>query len=207
MAKKKGLTPIGKRIRRVRLDKKMTLDNIANETGLSKEFIKKIEAGDQRPSVGTILQISRTLHIDSNFLLKEQDNAQGHDTQRAYFPGFGKVQAFGQTGPIVLGGQPPAGGHHGFCRLCAARAILVALSAIVAQPGHGRTAQLVPQSELQVAVDGSREGVVPNGKGARCTAVSALHAGFHVSGAELCHLIVQREVNLAFRHSNFRFKG
>jgi len=75
MAKKKGLTPIGKRIRRVRLDKKMTLDNIANETGLSKEFIKKIEAGDQRPSVGTILQISRTLHIDSNFLLKEQDDA------------------------------------------------------------------------------------------------------------------------------------
>ncbi len=75
MAKKKGLTPIGKRIRRVRLDKKISLDNMANETGLSKEFIKKIEAGDQRPSVGTILQISRTLHIDSNFLLKEQDDA------------------------------------------------------------------------------------------------------------------------------------
>ena len=75
MAKKKGITPIGKRIRRIRLDKKISLDTIANETGLSKEFIKKIEAGDQRPSVGTLLQISRTLHIDSNFLLKEQDDA------------------------------------------------------------------------------------------------------------------------------------
>ena len=75
MAKKKGLTPIGKRIRRIRLDKKMSLDTIANETGLSKEFIKKIEAGDQRPSVGTLLQISRTLHIDSSFLLKEQGDA------------------------------------------------------------------------------------------------------------------------------------
>ena len=75
MAKKKGITPIGKRIRRIRLDKKMTLDTIANETGLSKEFIKKIEAGDKRPSVGTLLQISRTLHIDSSFLLKEQDDA------------------------------------------------------------------------------------------------------------------------------------
>ncbi|MBC8439323.1 MAG: helix-turn-helix transcriptional regulator [Deltaproteobacteria bacterium] len=74
MAKKKGLTPIGKRIKRVRLDKKISLDTIANETGLSKEFIKKIEAGDHRPSVGTLLQISRTLHIDSNFLLKEQDD-------------------------------------------------------------------------------------------------------------------------------------
>jgi len=75
MAKKKGITPIGKRIRRIRLDKKISLDAIANETGLSKEMIKKIEAGDQRPSVGTLLQISRTLHIDSNFLLKEQDDA------------------------------------------------------------------------------------------------------------------------------------
>lgn len=74
MAKKKGIIPIGKRIRRTRLDKKITLDTMANETGLSKEFIKKIESGDQRPSVGTLLQISRTLHIDSSFLLKEQDD-------------------------------------------------------------------------------------------------------------------------------------
>lgn len=75
MAKKKDIIPIGKRIRRARLDKKITLDTMANETGLSKEFIKKIEGGDQRPSVGTLLQISRTLHIDSSFLLKEQDDA------------------------------------------------------------------------------------------------------------------------------------
>ena len=69
MAKKKGITPIGKRIRRARLDKKISLDTMANETGLSKDFIKKIETGDKRPSVGTLLQISRTLHIDSSFLL------------------------------------------------------------------------------------------------------------------------------------------
>jgi transcriptional regulator with XRE-family HTH domain len=74
MAKKKGIIPIGKRIRRARLDKKISLDTMANETGLSKEVIKKIETGDQRPSVGNLLQISRTLHVDSSFLLKEQDD-------------------------------------------------------------------------------------------------------------------------------------
>jgi len=83
MAKKKGITPVGKRIKRARLDKKMTLETMANETGLSKEFIKKIEGGDQRPSVGTILQISRTLHIDSSFLLKEQDDA-AQERSKAY---------------------------------------------------------------------------------------------------------------------------
>ncbi|MCG8635651.1 MAG: cupin domain-containing protein [Desulfobacterales bacterium] len=74
MAKKKEITPIGKRIRRARLDKKMSLDTMANETGLSKDFIKKIEGGEKRPSVGTLLQISRTLRLDSGFLLKEQED-------------------------------------------------------------------------------------------------------------------------------------
>lgn len=83
MAKKKGIIPIGKRIRRTRLDKKITLDTMANETGLSKEVIKKIEAGKQRPSVGTLLQISRTLHIDSSFLFKEQDDAS-EERSKAY---------------------------------------------------------------------------------------------------------------------------
>ncbi len=83
MAKKKGITPIGKRIRRARLDKKISLDTMANETGLSKEFIKKIESGEQRPSVGTLLQISRTLHIDSSFLFKEQDEA-AEERSKAY---------------------------------------------------------------------------------------------------------------------------
>ena len=72
MAKKKEMTPIGKRIRRARLDRSISLNTMANETGLSKDFIKKIEGGEQRPSVGTLLQISRTLHLDSGFLLKEQ---------------------------------------------------------------------------------------------------------------------------------------
>lgn len=82
MAKKK-IKPIGKRIKRARLDKKISLDTMANETGMSKEFIKKIEAGDKRPSVGTLLQISRTLHIDSSLLLKEQDETI-EERSRAY---------------------------------------------------------------------------------------------------------------------------
>lgn len=74
MAKKKQLQPIGKRIRRARLDKKISLDTMANETGLSKDRIKEIESGKKRPSVGILLQISRALHVDSAFLLKESED-------------------------------------------------------------------------------------------------------------------------------------
>ncbi len=81
MAKKKEITPIGTRIRRARLAKKMSLDTMANETGLAKAVIKKIEGGEKRPSVGTLLQISRTLQLDSGFLLKEQEDTQEERSQ------------------------------------------------------------------------------------------------------------------------------
>ncbi len=72
MAKKTKEVSLGKKIRKVRLDKGFTLDFIANETGMKKEYIKEIEAGDEIPSVGTMLQLSRALGIDSNTLLKQE---------------------------------------------------------------------------------------------------------------------------------------
>ena len=63
----------GKKIKTVRTQKKISLDQVANETGYKKEYIKKIEAGAVIPPVGTLLQISRALEIDSGFLLKDQE--------------------------------------------------------------------------------------------------------------------------------------
>lgn len=64
---------VGKKIKKARLDKKMSFENIANETGFTIEHLKAIEAGKKIPSVGTLLQISRVLGIDSGFLLKEEE--------------------------------------------------------------------------------------------------------------------------------------
>lgn len=75
MAKRKDeLVHIGIKIKKIRLEKNITLDFIANETGLSLEFIEQVESGKKRPPVGTLLQISRALGIDSGFLLKEQED-------------------------------------------------------------------------------------------------------------------------------------
>ncbi len=74
MAPKKddAMKPVGKKIREARLGKKLTLDNLANETGFSVDYIKQIESGKKIPPVGTLLQLSRALQVDSSFLLKEQ---------------------------------------------------------------------------------------------------------------------------------------
>lgn len=69
-------TPVGKKIKTVRTRKKMTLNQVANDTGCSIDYLKQVEKGDEMPPVGTLLQIARALQIDSGFLLKEQDETR-----------------------------------------------------------------------------------------------------------------------------------
>ena len=81
--KKALLTPVGKKIKKARLAKKMSFDTLANETGFSVDFIKQVEAGKITPPVGSLLQISRALEIDSGDLLKE-DEGRMQDRIKAY---------------------------------------------------------------------------------------------------------------------------
>ena len=69
--KKPALTPVGKKIKKARLVNKMSYDTLANNTGFTVDFIKQVEAGKITPPVGSLLQISRALEIDSGDLLKE----------------------------------------------------------------------------------------------------------------------------------------
>ena len=75
MLKKKAdkVVHIGKKIKKTRLEEKISLKQMANETGCSIDYLKKLEAGKVIPPVGTLLQIARALQIDSGFLLKEQE--------------------------------------------------------------------------------------------------------------------------------------
>jgi transcriptional regulator with XRE-family HTH domain len=77
MARKKteAIVPVGKKIKKERLKKKMSLDLVANETGFSIDYLKKIEGGKKIPPVGALLQIARALEIDSGFFLREQESS------------------------------------------------------------------------------------------------------------------------------------
>jgi len=66
---------VGKKIKKARTAKGFTLENIANETGFTIEHLKSIESGKKIPSVGSLLQISKVLGIDSGFLLKSEGTA------------------------------------------------------------------------------------------------------------------------------------
>ena len=71
--KAKKRVPVGQKIKSARTGKKLKLDQLANETGFSTDYLKKIESGKAIPPVGALLQISRALEIDSGALLKEPE--------------------------------------------------------------------------------------------------------------------------------------
>ncbi len=85
MAQKKtpSLVPVGKRIKQARQKKKVTYEALANETGFSVDYLKRVEAGKEVPPVGALLQISRALEIDSGALLRGQASKR-KDRVRAY---------------------------------------------------------------------------------------------------------------------------
>ena len=72
--KKKKRLPVGQKIKKARTGKKLKLDQLANETGFSIDYLKEIESGKTIPAVGALLQISRALEIDSGALLKEPES-------------------------------------------------------------------------------------------------------------------------------------
>jgi transcriptional regulator with XRE-family HTH domain len=64
--------PLGKRLMKLRKEGKLTLKNLANETGLTTEYITQVEKGEVTPPVSVILQLSSALEVDSSILLREK---------------------------------------------------------------------------------------------------------------------------------------
>jgi quercetin dioxygenase-like cupin family protein len=73
---------IGDKIRSVRIEKGMTLDQLANETGCRIDTLESIENNQLTPPVGNLLQISKALSLDSGYLFKESQ--QTHSRVEAY---------------------------------------------------------------------------------------------------------------------------
>lgn len=73
MIKKGGLnTMIGESIKRNRLNKKMTLSDLARQTGLSKSYLSYIERGIKpNPSIEVLKKITRVLDLPLSDILPE----------------------------------------------------------------------------------------------------------------------------------------
>ncbi|MBW2128020.1 MAG: helix-turn-helix transcriptional regulator [Deltaproteobacteria bacterium] len=84
MAARKKSMPLGKRLMRLRRDRKLTLKHMANETGLTTQYISQVEKGEVLPPVGVVLQLSKALGIDSGILLQEEKKQAEETSDQAY---------------------------------------------------------------------------------------------------------------------------
>ncbi len=71
----KGLL-IGLKIRRLRQERRMTLQNLAEATGLSKPLLSQIENDQVIPPLATLLRISKALKVGLQTFFQEQDGAE-----------------------------------------------------------------------------------------------------------------------------------
>jgi transcriptional regulator with XRE-family HTH domain len=69
---------IGQRIRSIRQDKRLTLDELARKTGFAKSYLSQIETLKREPPISTLAKIAYVLGVDVFFLISGQAR-QGDD--------------------------------------------------------------------------------------------------------------------------------
>ena len=60
---------ISENLRQIRKEKKLSLDSMAEQTGVSKSMLGQIERGESSPTVATLWKIATGLHISFTALL------------------------------------------------------------------------------------------------------------------------------------------
>ena len=77
MAKKAAKSQsLGERVREMRIRLKLDLDQLADKTGYTRQYLEEVEDGKIAPPVGTLIQISRALALDSASLLGEKKKVE-----------------------------------------------------------------------------------------------------------------------------------
>ena len=71
---------IGKKIKLARINSKLTQEELAEEIGISARYVSQLERGLAFGSANTIVNLCKTLNIDSNFLFDDLINAETNTT-------------------------------------------------------------------------------------------------------------------------------
>jgi transcriptional regulator with XRE-family HTH domain len=66
---------IGRRIKKLRIDRNLTQEALAQEAGLTKGYLSKIENSKNSPPVSTLLSLAKALGIDINDFFSEEVTA------------------------------------------------------------------------------------------------------------------------------------
>lgn len=63
------LDQVGARLKRLRLQRRMTLTGVAESTGISKSTLSRLEAGQRRPTLELLLELSHAYRVPLDALV------------------------------------------------------------------------------------------------------------------------------------------
>lgn len=87
-------------LRAVRRQRGLTLDKLAEQTGLTKSYLSKVERGHSTPSIAVALKVARALDVDVGRLFSDEAAEDKITIDRAKQRGGERYQALAST---VLG--------------------------------------------------------------------------------------------------------
>lgn len=76
----KEKTVFAERLRRVRVSRNLTQRELGEKVGLSQQAIPQIETGSNKPSIDTLLKLSKALEVSADYLLGLTDEASPYKT-------------------------------------------------------------------------------------------------------------------------------
>ena len=75
------LSIIGERIISARTEKKLTLEKLSEQIGISRNFLWEIEAGRKAPAILTLYNIGKSLNLSIDYILGLSNNIKWLETK------------------------------------------------------------------------------------------------------------------------------
>lgn len=67
---KPEMVRLGQRLRAARQARGLSQEGLANESGLHRTYVSSVERGQRNPTFGTLLKLSKALHMDLGDLVQ-----------------------------------------------------------------------------------------------------------------------------------------
>lgn len=68
------LRTLGENIKKERIEKELSQEQLAEETGLHRTYISQLERGLRNPTITTLLKITKVLNVSLDALIKKNNN-------------------------------------------------------------------------------------------------------------------------------------
>jgi transcriptional regulator with XRE-family HTH domain len=70
------IAELGRRIRKLRLERRMTLKQVEEKSALSATHLSEIERGRTSPTIGALVRIARALEKDASYFIEPEERAE-----------------------------------------------------------------------------------------------------------------------------------